>query len=383
MDLQMRKPILENVKRKLYAESMGRCMNPNCQAELFLNNGDIAEKAHIIPYCETEDNSFENLILLCPNCHTNFDKNKAFNEDDVKKWKIQRQEEISKIFSQKFETFDKLEEFVKPILEENKTIYENYYIKNNPKLWKKFEGKILVNNQKLKLIFQKNKNLFQQHSDKELSNLEIINQFILHVDEFRDTREDDEKIRAILFPSRINSIFGIESISEGMLPSVESLECLIQKLKQNNRFIKIVLDIKRPYIEYKEKNESIILYLDDAPRIRQIYFKEHCFKKVGVRLESLNFALKYLRNNQIPYEIKDLKTLTDVIIKAKSFKFIYEYCLSKAELIELAPQKDLIIVNLHNWNGADCISKEAYEQAKIMSVELLTMDDFYKYVHRI
>ena len=379
----MRKSISENIKRKLYAESIGKCMNPNCQAELFLNNGDIAEKAHIVPYCETADNSFENLILLCPNCHTNFDKNRAFSKDEVIKWKIQRQEEVSKIFSQKFETFDKLEEFVKPILEENKTIYENYYIKNNPKLWKKFEEKILVNNQKLKLIFQKNMNLFQKHNNKELSNKEIINQFILHVDEFRDTREDDEKIRTILFPSKINSIFGIESISESMLPSVEALECLIQKLEQNDKFIGIKLGIERPYIKYKEKDKTITLFLDDAPRIRQIYFKERCFKKVGVRLESLNFALKYLTNNQISYKIKDFKILTDVVIKDKSFKFIYEYCLSKAELIELAPQKDLIIVNLHNWNGANCISKEAYEQAKIMNIELLTMDDFYKYVHRI
>lgn len=30
-----REPISENVKRKLYAESMGRCMNPDCQDELF------------------------------------------------------------------------------------------------------------------------------------------------------------------------------------------------------------------------------------------------------------------------------------------------------------------------------------------------------------
>lgn len=64
----------ESAKRKLYAESMGRCMNPNCQRELFCKNGDIIEKAHIDPYCKTADNSFENLILLCPSCHTDFDK---------------------------------------------------------------------------------------------------------------------------------------------------------------------------------------------------------------------------------------------------------------------------------------------------------------------
>ena len=73
----------ESVKRKLYAESMGRCMNPNCQRELFCKNGDIIEKAHIDPYCKTADNSFENLILLCPSCHTDFDKNHAFTPEEV------------------------------------------------------------------------------------------------------------------------------------------------------------------------------------------------------------------------------------------------------------------------------------------------------------
>ena len=28
------------------------------------------EKAHIIPWCETQDHSAENLIVLCANCHT-------------------------------------------------------------------------------------------------------------------------------------------------------------------------------------------------------------------------------------------------------------------------------------------------------------------------
>ena len=40
----------ENVKRRLYAESMGYCMNPNCRCNLFAGTGDIIEKAHIDPY---------------------------------------------------------------------------------------------------------------------------------------------------------------------------------------------------------------------------------------------------------------------------------------------------------------------------------------------
>lgn len=91
----------EAVKRKLYAEPMGRCMNPNCQRELFCKNGDIIEKAHIDPYCETADNSFENLVLLCPNCHTELDKNHAFTPKEVLEWKGIRKEELEEFFWQK------------------------------------------------------------------------------------------------------------------------------------------------------------------------------------------------------------------------------------------------------------------------------------------
>jgi hypothetical protein len=375
----MRKGIETNIQRRLYAESMGRCMNPKCETELFLN-GDIAEKAHIIPYCETADNSFDNLILLCPNCHTDFDKNLAFDAEEVKNWKIKRQEQLSQIFTQQFGTFKELEEVVKPILQENRTIYENYYLKNNPTLWKKFENNVLINNQKLKLLLGKNKNLFPKSHAEESSNLVIIEQLILHIDEFRDTREESEKIRTVLFPQKVNAIFGLEPCLQGMLPSVESLECLINKLQNEDRFVELVLGVDNPFLVYKEQDDFITLFLNDTPRIRQIYFTYRCLKKVGIRLESLNFALKYMNNNQVHFIIENLRNLSKVVVNGKHLQFIYEYCLSKVELISLSPPKDLIIVNLHNWNGKGCISKEAYEQAEIMDVKLLTMDDFYRYV---
>lgn len=40
-----RKPIPENVKRRLWAESMGRCMNPACRENLFIDDNDIMEKS--------------------------------------------------------------------------------------------------------------------------------------------------------------------------------------------------------------------------------------------------------------------------------------------------------------------------------------------------
>mgnify|MGYP000198919003 CR=1 FL=1 len=378
-----RKAINVNVSRKLYSESMGRCMNPSCETELFLTNGDIAEKAHIVPHCETEDNSFENLILLCPNCHTNFDKNFAFDAEEVQTWKSKRQEQLSKVFAKRLNSFKALEEVVKPILEENKTIYENYYLKEHKKLWDKSEEKILLNNNKLKLLLENNKHLIQ-HSDLEgYSNLEVVNEFLLHIDEFSETRKDDEKIRSALFPREINSLFGINSVFNKLMPSTGSLECLVRCLQRDQKFIELCLGIEEPFIEYKEKEETVVLYLNDEYRLRQTYSDYKCFRKQKVRFDSLNFALTFMNNNSIQFEIENLQNLANVTVKGNSFKFIYEYCLSKSELISLSPQKDLVIVNLHNWNGSSCISKEAYKQAEIMDVTLLTMDAFYKYVHKI
>lgn len=374
--------IQENIKRRLYAESMGKCMNPNCQTDLFLSDGDIAEKAHIVPHSNTADNSFENLIILCPNCHTNFDKNSAFNEEEVKNWKRIREEDISKIFDIKFNSFEELEEIVKPILEENKSIYEKYYLGDNSKLWKKFEEKVLLNNQKLKKILNKNRTLFQKSSQECYSNLATIDELILHIDEFYSTREDEEKIRSVLFPEEVNSIFGINGYLTKVLPSLEALECFIQKLLDNDIFVDISLDIDTPFIQFNKENRIETLYLEDLPRVRQFYYQYFCFKGVGLRLESLTFILKWLKNNNIEYEFPNFPILSDIKIKGKLFKFIYEYCLSKETIISFAPQKGLIILNLFNFNGG-CISEEAYKQAEIMEVDLLLSNDFYKYVHRI
>lgn len=375
--MSKRKGIPENTKRRLYAESMGKCMNPSCEAELFLN-GDIAEKAHIIPHCSSANDSFENLILLCPNCHTNFDKNKSFTEPEVKSWKVKRQEQVNQIFVQQFNFFEHLEAAVRPILEENKAIYENYYLKNNRNLWAKFESNILTNNQKLKLILNKNKKLLQAHQDKAYSNLEIINQLIQHIDEFMATRADKEKARAVLFPEKVLSIFGIQALKDDLFQSAESLECLIEKLD----IVEISIDIDNPYITYKNKGEVVTLNLDDTPRLRQLYQQYNCFRKTGLRLEGLNFILKWLRKNKISYSFANLPSISEIKIKGKLFKFIYKYCISGAEVISLCPEVGLNLVNLHNWNGEHCISNEAHAQAESMGVKLLTIDDFYKYARK-
>lgn len=371
----------ESAKRKLYAESMGRCMNPNCQRELFCKNGDIIEKAHIDPYCKTADNSFENLILLCPSCHTDFDKNNAFTPEEVLGWKRTRREELEKMFSKKYASFEELKKEVVPLLLENQTIFTTYYLKENKVLWDKFEATILSNNRKIKMLLSVNLDLIQCNQQKSHSNLAYIQTFMRHVDEFEATRIDEEKSREVLFPAEIDSMFGIAPVEDAILPSTESLENLIQRLKSQGKFETIVMGIERPYIQMKEE-KSIKVFLDDTPRLRQLYYNYNCFKRAKVRLESLNFALKYINSRKISFKFLDETNLREIMIYDKKLIFVYEYCLSQSDIIRLSPEENTVIINLHNWNGNSCISKQAYEMAAAMKVELLTMKAFYGYINK-
>ena len=338
------------------------------------------EKAHIGAYYETEDNSYENLIVLCPNCHKKFDKTGFIDENIVKQWKEIRRNELEKFFSVELSSFDQLKEKVVPFLSENYSIYKSYYLSGNKSLWDKFEPQILSNNEKLKLLFENNRTLFQQHSYKEYSNLELIQKFITHVNEFKITRDDGEKLREVLFPQEINSIFGIMPVTDYILPSTESMEELIKVLRKENLIDEVMLGIDRPYILLKNREK---IFMDDTPRVRQLYYDNSCFRKTGVRLESLNFALKYLRSRNINLTYVNQDSLREIKVNDINIVFVYEYCLSRTFLSSMSPKPNYVIVNLHNWNGSCCISREALNLADNFEVKLLTMDEFYGYINEI
>lgn len=68
------------VKRAVLVEAGHRCAIPTCRAT-------TTEIAHIVPWADTQDNSFENLIALCPNCHTRFDQKREIDRLAVKMYK--------------------------------------------------------------------------------------------------------------------------------------------------------------------------------------------------------------------------------------------------------------------------------------------------------
>lgn len=366
-------------KRRLYAASMGRCMNPSCAIDLFGAAGDIIEKAHIDPYCDTADNSYENLIVLCPNCHTEFDKNHAFSPEEVLAWKESREEEVKRFFGKEFASFDELATEVRPLLEENKSIFENYYLTENKSMWDRFEPKLLVNNRKLKELLSANLGLFQDHTEDAYSNRALIGKLLLHIDEFELTRQGASKTRQVLFPSEVNSIFGVAPVSEDLIPLTEALEALLGELDMRGELGDVVLGVDRPYVEIKQNDKTECLYLDDVPRLRQLYHSFGCFRKCEVRLDSLNFALKYIRSQGGSFTFPDRRCLRVICKDDVKIEFVYKYCLSQADLHHMSPENKSMIVNLHNWNGESCISAEAYQFAKILDVELLTMEKFYIY----
>ncbi len=68
-----RPTIPTEIKRRILIESGYRCAIPTCRFP-------VTENAHIISWSETGDHSYENLITLCPNCHTLFDSGKLSKE---------------------------------------------------------------------------------------------------------------------------------------------------------------------------------------------------------------------------------------------------------------------------------------------------------------
>lgn len=75
-----RDAIPADIKRAVLVEAGHRCAIPTCRST-------TTEIAHIVPWAETQDNSFANLIALCPNCHTRYDQKKEIDRKAIQMYK--------------------------------------------------------------------------------------------------------------------------------------------------------------------------------------------------------------------------------------------------------------------------------------------------------
>lgn len=72
--------IPNEVVRAVLVEAGHRCAIPTCRAT-------TTEVAHVEPWAQSKDDSFENLIALCPNCHTRYDQKREIDRLALKMYK--------------------------------------------------------------------------------------------------------------------------------------------------------------------------------------------------------------------------------------------------------------------------------------------------------
>jgi hypothetical protein len=77
----MSRYISEIIKKQLLDETIHRC--GLCLSRVGVNSGEY-DIAHITPHCETGDNSYENLIVLCVSCHSDYTRNLENNEETLR-----------------------------------------------------------------------------------------------------------------------------------------------------------------------------------------------------------------------------------------------------------------------------------------------------------
>lgn len=192
----------EHTKLRLFSATGGYCQNPGCERPLFLDTGSkrihIAEMAHVIAanndgprakpeLSEHERGMFENLILLCSACHTMIDKAEAdFPDHLIQSWKRDHEYRLARIFGAvHMETRADVESVIRPLLYENKIIFEEYNpdlpYRDNPEsamatAWQnKMCERIIPNNRRILATLEVNRD---HMIDAEFRTLELFRQHI-------------------------------------------------------------------------------------------------------------------------------------------------------------------------------------------------------------
>jgi hypothetical protein len=127
-------------RHRLFAASGGYCENPRCTRNLFVATGSrvvhVTELAHVFAamdegpsanaqLSEAERGAFENLILLCPTCHTMVDKAESdFPPELLKEWKESHAEELVRVFrAPRYATRADTRAHIDYVLEQNRAIF--------------------------------------------------------------------------------------------------------------------------------------------------------------------------------------------------------------------------------------------------------------------
>ena len=132
----------DETRYRLFAASGGYCENPRCTRNLFEANGSkvvhVAELPHVFAameegprasaqLSEAERGAFENLILLCPTCHTMVDEAESdFPIELLKKWKEAHADElVERVFrAPRYATRADTRAAIEYVLGQNRAIFQ-------------------------------------------------------------------------------------------------------------------------------------------------------------------------------------------------------------------------------------------------------------------
>ena len=217
-----------HTQRQLFAASAGYCQNPACHSELFVDAAGqsfhIAEMAHICAandggsranpdLSEEERGAFDNLVLLCANCHTKVDKAPtAFPDKMIQGWKREHANKLQGLFgATKFTNRAAARQAVEPFLAENHKIFVQYgphvEAAQNPESgaaeqWKrKMLTRILPNSRRMLAILDANRALLREDEKATLE------QFRQHIDDLEAFHIEGVKQDASRFPDAFANIF--------------------------------------------------------------------------------------------------------------------------------------------------------------------------------
>jgi hypothetical protein len=219
-------------QRRLFADSGGFCANPICPSPYLFRELDlaepptIAEMAHVIaqsragprgeePLRDEERDLFENLVLLCANCHKVVDDMKALGRYSVelmRRWKAEHGRRVRESFeAPEVGDRDELVRQVARLLRENGAVWEQYGPESDAadrltsdvaEVWRReARDQILPNNRKILALIDRNERLLQ--SDE----LDVVERFRVHARAFARTQLGDPQVGAPRFPAEMREIF--------------------------------------------------------------------------------------------------------------------------------------------------------------------------------
>jgi hypothetical protein len=216
-----------HTQRRLFAASAGYCQNPACSNELFVDAAGksihIAEMAHVFAandagprghgdLTKEERGSFDNLVMLCANCHTMVDKApESFPDAVMLGWKREHAQKLQALFGAvKLKNRQDARKAVEPLLDENHAIFKQYgpqvQAAGNPESgaaeqWeRKMLTRILPNSRRILSILDANRD-FLVGDEKA-----ILERFRQHIDDLEAFHIEHVREDASRFPEALARI---------------------------------------------------------------------------------------------------------------------------------------------------------------------------------